>query len=221
MGTQLKCGDHRRPWQRHLKKLRNMVEQSPTTSSPSRVSKASFFYPNFCLPFLNCVEVKISKTETSGPRRVPERARTEVETQKSREIGKFQTIYRNHLLIPTDPQEMPDGTIDERARERCDLREYFEEWNRIENEKQKHIDIAHQLTEMLERGLFRCAPENVFKVILTLKVNYLLRGKSKAELKESFEKSPEEEKRTITELPAILSKLSTNLITIWNCQITP
>ena len=69
-----------------------------------------------------------------------------------------------------------------RAKYRCDLREFYEEWFRLESEKRKHFDIANQLSEMLDRGLFRCAPENVFKVITTLKIGYLLKGLTRAKI---------------------------------------
>ena len=125
------------------------------------------------------------------------------------------------MLIPTDPTEAPNGTIDTRSKIRCDLREFFEDWNKVELEKQKHIEIAHELSEMLDRGLFRCAPENVFKVITTLKVDYLLKGLTKDTLQESFDKGPEEEAKVMDQLPPILGSMTANLISIWNNQISP
>lgn len=74
---------------------------------------------------------------------------------------------------------------------------------------------------MLERGLFRCAPENVFKVITTLKVGYLLKGLTRAKIAEAFEKGGEEEQAVMSQLPPILGPLATNLINIWNTQISP
>lgn len=74
---------------------------------------------------------------------------------------------------------------------------------------------------MLDRGLFRCAPENVFKVITTLKVDYLLKGLTKDTIQESFEKGTEEEAKVMDQLPPILGPMTANLISIWNNQISP
>ena len=82
-------------------------------------------------------------------------------------------------MIPTDPSESANSAIDARPRYRCDLREFYDDWRKVETDKRRHMEIAHQLSEMLDRGLFRCAPENVFKVIVTLKVEHLLRGTTK------------------------------------------
>lgn len=90
-----------------------------------------------------CLEVKLNEEETTCPRKIPDRAKDEVDCQKKRELGKFQTIYRNPLLIPTDPAETPNSEIESRPRLRCDLREFYEEWYRLDSEKRKHFDIAN------------------------------------------------------------------------------
>ena len=149
------------------------------------------------------------------------KAKTEVEAQKKRETGKFQTIYRNVLLIPTDPSETQNSVVDVRAKHRCDLRDFFEDWYKVEVEKRKHIDIARQLSEMLEKGLFRCSPENVFKVITTLKISFLMRDLTKEKIQEGLESGEEGEKQILKQLPSIISSLTANLINIWNSQISP
>ena len=88
----------------------------------------------------------------------------------ARQSGKFQVIYHKHILIPTDPHEVSDSEIHVRYKTKCDLSDFFREWETDRLETKKHHDIAQQLTEMLEKGLFRCSPEMVFKVIVSLRV---------------------------------------------------
>lgn len=65
---------------------------------------------------------------------------------------------------------------------------------------------------MLDRGLFRCAPENVFKVIISLKVEHLLRGITKQKIEAAFKQSNESEQDMIQQLPQILGPMTSNLI---------
>ena len=162
-----------------------------------------------------------SEGRLSGARTLLDGTKSEVEAQNKRVEGKFQIIYRNDLVIPTDPTERPDTSCEARARYRCDLREFYDDWSKIENDRRKHLDIAHQLSEMLDRGLFRCAPENVFKVVVTLKVEHLLRGTTKQKIQEAFDGGKESERQMIEELPQILGPMTANLIQIWNAQISP
>ena len=117
---------------------------------------------------------------------------------------------------------MADSEVHVRYKTKCDLSDFFREWETDRLEKKKHHDIAQQLTEMLEKGLFRCSPEMVFKVIVSLRVPQLLRGADRNEIAKRFEDcDPEEEKKIYEELPAILRPMTSNLITIWNTQISP
>ena len=86
--------------------------------------------------------VQLPDNTVTMARNVSSKAKPEVEVQKKRETGKFQTIYRNVLLIPTDPSETQNSVVDVRAKYRCDLRDFFEDWYKVEVEKRKHIDIA-------------------------------------------------------------------------------
>ena len=53
----------------------------------------------------NLKKIRLDGQRLSGPRLVQEKAKSEIEAQKQRIEGKFQTLYRNELVIPTDPSE--------------------------------------------------------------------------------------------------------------------
>ena len=74
---------------------------------------------------------------------------------------------------------------------------------------------------MLEKGLFRCSPEMVFKVIMSLRLDYLLKGLEKKNIETALNAGDEEEAKMMRELPQILKPMTNNLITIWNTQISP
>ena len=60
----------------------------------------------------------------------------------ARQSGKFQVIYHKHILIPTDPHEVADSEIHVRYKTKCDLSDFFREWETDRLETKKHHDIA-------------------------------------------------------------------------------
>ena len=54
---------------------------------------------------------------------------------------------------------------------------------------------------MLEKGLFRCSPEMVFKVIMSLRLDYLLKGLERKNIETALNAGDEEEAKMMRELP--------------------
>ena len=110
-------------------------------------------------------------------------------------------IYHKALLIPTDPLQFEDySEIHGGSKVKHDLTEFFHEWCNLKKDQEKHLRTAAELNEMLQKGLYVCSAEMVFKVIESLKVEYLVG-------------SPEEMSKPL------IANLANSLINIWNCQI--
>jgi hypothetical protein len=69
---------------------------------------------------------------------------------------------------------------------------------------------------MLDKGLYRCSPDMIFKVIGRLNVDYLLKGNQRLALSEIIDGRAEPKTVEQGHLCKTLQALSTHLIGIWN-----
>ena len=130
-------------------------------------------------------------------------------------------MYRQLILIPLNPKESTDSECSQNAQVRRNLLDFYEDWVKQAKEKAKHIDIAQELVKMLEKGLFQCQADVVFKVIVKLNIEYLLSGHDRLKLSEMIDTKAETASTRLAQLLKTVASLSTHLITIWNQLILP
>jgi len=116
------------------------------------------------------------------------------------------------VLIPLDPKILSDSECDKSAQIKISLTECYEEWMRQQREKARHLDIAIELIGMLDKGLFRCSADMVYKVILKLNVEYLLQGYDRQELSDLVDSKAEAANPVQANLCKTLQLLSSHLI---------
>ena len=101
--------------------------------------------------------------------------KNEVNGQITRQLGKFAVIYHKALLIPTDPIQNDDySEVHGGSKVKHDLTEFYYDWFNLRKEREKHFKIAEELHGMLQKGLYVCSAEMVFKVIESIKVEYII-----------------------------------------------